>query len=156
MTINEAKEIIIEILKNNQGIRLLKLYDIFVREHKGKLIIENSKFEQIIENLIREDKIKKFFSNIEEENVYYVRIENNKEVPIYAKPRSCYKCRFGIVGTETASRLDLYTKKGCEKLCENLEEYGYGCLFDPEVKITNSSTFGWLYGDKPDCPLLKE
>ena len=49
MTIDEAKNVIIEILRKGNGLTLLELYDEFIRNHGGKLKIENKSFEEILD-----------------------------------------------------------------------------------------------------------
>lgn len=71
MCINDVKKIIVEILDKKQGITLLELYDIFVREYNGTLKVNDKKFEDILDDLLRENKIKKVYSNVKKEDVYY-------------------------------------------------------------------------------------
>lgn len=145
MCINDVKKIIVEILDKKQGITLLELYDIFVREYNGTLKVNDKKFEDILKDLLSEDKIKKVYSNIYKENVYYNKYVLNVNIPFYGRPKSCYGCRFGL------TEYDIKKIDDDPNEYEKLSEKKYACLLDPELNIT-SDEFGRFYGRHPKCP----
>lgn len=149
MCINDVKKIIVEILDKKQGITLLELYDIFVREYNGTLKVNDKKFEDILDDLLRENKIKKVYSNVKKEDVYYNIYLKNVKIPFFGRPGSCYHCRFGL------TEYDIEKMDDDPNEYEKLSKKKYACLLDPELDIT-SDEFGRFWNNKPQkCPFNK-
>lgn len=157
MTIDEAKNVIIEILRKGNGLTLLELYDEFIRNHGGKLKIENKSFEEILDILFKEYKIVKTTRSYNDDEVYYERVHLNLGVTFYGRPKNCYSCRFGmtdiLLKTHNLSNSTLDGSNEEKELYDRLEKGYYVCLLDPEI-IVDKSDFS-EGKDFNKCPFYK-
>lgn len=156
MTIQEAKDYIINILAKQQGLTLIELYDNFVREYKGELKTENKKFQDILKKLISEGKVVEVYSYKKDENIYYSKQFVKVDIPFFGIPNNCWHCRFGIIQSEldygyTASPRE--NSNESQTLLNTAQEHKYACLLNPELKIFGSSEFSTRYQRRFKCPL---
>ncbi len=152
MCINDVKKIIVEILDKKQGITLLELYDIFVRDYNGTLKVNDKKFEDILEDLLREGKIQKK-QDLDDNTIYYNVYSFNVNISFTGKVKDCYECRFGMTNSDI-EKIFGGTFKPNEY--QRISERERVCLLNPDTNIT-SNEFGRYWNQKPKkCPFNKK